>query len=320
MEKVKQSGIPTKRERIGISIVIQVLNEEKTIKPLLSALKGTKAEIIIVDGGSTDNTLKLCKGVKIIRGNYNRSQARNIGVAKAKGKIIVFTDAGCIPEEDWLTNITSPLTLLLSKEKGTRRGGEVCDVVAGYYRGLPQNTFEKCLVPYVLVMPDKLDEDFLPSTRSMAIKKDLFLKTGGFNEALDTSEDFEFANRLKNRGVKFGLAKNAVVGWYPRKNLKQAAWMFFKFAVTDIYAGILRPKVKLLAIRYYLFFFLVFLYWPFVICLFVYLIWAIVKNYKYVRDWRAIFWLPVLQLTADICVLLGTMAGFLSKGSLGQSP
>lgn len=301
-----------------VSIIIPVLNEEKTIKPLLDVLKKSKAEIIVVDGGSTDNTLKLCKGVKVIKGRYNRSEARNIGVAKSKGKIIVFTDAGCIPERDWLTNITSPLIPLLSKERESRRQGEVYDVVAGYYKGLPQNIFEKCLVPYVLVMPDKLDENFLPSTRSMAIKKEIFLKYGGFDPKLDTSEDFEFANRLRNAGIKITIAPKAIVGWLPRKNLKQAAWMFFKFAVTDIYAGILRPKVKLLLIRYYLFFFLVFLYWPFIICIFAYLIWAIIKNYKYVRDWRAIYWLPVLQLTADVCVILGTTAGLLSKGSLGR--
>ncbi|MEK7504498.1 MAG: glycosyltransferase [Patescibacteria group bacterium] len=162
-----------------VSIIIPVLNEEKTIKPLLDVLKKSRAEIIVVDGGSTDNTLKLCKGVKVIKGKYNRSEARNIGVAKASGKIIVFTDAGCIPEKNWLEE--------LLKVKA--------DVVAGYYKGLPQNIFEKCLVPYVLVMPDKLDENFLPSTRSMAIKKDIFIKFGGFNSKLDTSEDFEFANR-----------------------------------------------------------------------------------------------------------------------------
>ena len=294
-----------------VSIVIPVLNEEKTITPLLSVLKKTKAEIIIVDGGSTDKTVSSIKyyvlrskgNIKLTTGKYNRSEARNIGVAKAKGKIIVFTDAGCIPEKDWLSE------LLKVKD----------DVVAGYYRGLPKNIFEKCLVPYVLVMPDKLGEDFLPSTRSMAIKKDLFLKMGGFNVTLDTSEDFEFANRLKKAGVKIAVAPKAIVGWYPRKNLKQAAWMFFKFAVTDIYAGILRPKVKLLIIRYYIFFFLIFLCLPLVTLLLCYFVWAIVKNYKYVKDWRAIYWLPVLQLTADVCVILGTTAGLLSKGSLGRS-
>lgn len=283
-----------------VSVVVTVLNEEKTIKELLDVLVKMPAEIIIVDGGSTDMTVSKCKeykSVKVITGKYNRSEGRNIGVATAKGKIIAFTDAGCVPEKDWLKELT--------KVKA--------DVVAGYYRGLPQNIFEKCLVPYVLVMPDRIGSEFLPSTRSMAIKKDLFLKMGGFDPLLDTSEDFEFANRLKKAGIKIHFAKDAVVGWYPRKKLKQAAWMFLKFAVTDIYAGILRPKVKFLILRYYLFFFLYFLNYWFGLLVVPYLIWSIIKNYKYVKDWRAIYWLPVIQLTADCMVIFGTVMGLLSR-------
>lgn len=280
-----------------MSIVITVLNEEKTIKKLLDVLRKSSAEIIVVDGGSTDNTVKLCRGIKVISGKYNRSEGRNIGVAAAKGDIIAFTDAGCVPEKDWLKE-------LLKVKAG---------VVAGFYRGLPQNIFEKCLVPYVLVMPDRIGSEFLPSTRSMAIKRELFLKMGGFDPLLDTSEDFEFANRLKKAGIKIGFAKDAIVGWYPRKNLKSAAWMFLKFAVSDIYAGIMRPKVKFLILRYYLFFFLVFVNTWFGLLAVFYIIWSVLKSYKYVRDWRAFYWLPVIQLTADMMVIFGTVMGLLSR-------
>ena len=301
---MKRSEIPSKSRlvgRSGISIVVTVLNEEKTIKELLDVLVKFPAEIIIVDGGSFDQTPEIIKKysrVKLIIGKYNRSEGRNIGVTAAKGEIIAFTDAGCVPEKDWLENLTKNM-------------GE--GVVSGYYRGLPQNIFEKCLVPYVLVMPDRVGTEFLPSTRSMAISKKLFLSMGGFDPKLDTSEDFEFANRLKKAGVKFHFARDAIVGWYPRKNLKQVAWMFLKFAVSDIYAGIMRPKVKFLILRYYAFFFLVFLYLPLVTLSLCYFLWAIVKNYKYVRDWRAIYWLPVLQLTADMMIIFGTVMGLLSR-------
>ena len=312
-----------------ISIVVTVFNEEKTILELLSSLNNQSIrayEIIVVDGGSTDDTwsilqkftppLKLRGGrgviLKIYQGKYNRSEGRNIGVSMAKGEIVAFTDAGCVPEFNWLKNITSPLTPLLTKERGTK-GERSAECVSGYYRGLPQNIFEKCLVPYVLVMPDRVRSEFLPSTRSMAIRKDLFLKMGGFDVKLDTSEDFEFANRLKKSGIKFIFARDAVVGWYPRKNLKQAAWMFLKFAVSDIYAGIMRPKVKFLILRYYLFFFLVFLYLPLVTLSLCYFLWAIIKNYKYVQNWRAFYWLPVIQLTADCMVIFGTVMGLLSR-------
>ena len=89
--------------------------------------------------------------------------------------------------------------------------------------------------------------------------------------------------------------------------------MFLRFAIGDIQAGILRPKVKLIFIRYYAFFFLFFIHPLFALLAIPYLIWSIAKNYRYVRDLRAIFWLPVLQITSDLCVIFGTIMGALSK-------
>lgn len=267
-----------------VSLVITVKDEKATLT------KQTRIpdEVIIIDAHQNHKIL-------------NRSQGRNLGVKKAKGDIIAFTDAGCIPDKNWLAELVKPFT-----DKNVQ-------VVSGYYRGNPKSIFEACLVPYVLVMPDKIPQQFFPSTRSMAIRKSLFTETGGFSEAVDPGEDFEYATRLDKLGIKFYFAPKAFVSWRPRKNLKEAAWMFLRMSVGDIQAGLLRPKVKLLFLRYYIFFFLFFLnHWTALLAI-PYLIWAVAKNYRYVKDLRAIFWLPVLQLTADICVIFGTIIGVLSK-------
>ncbi len=301
-----------------ISIVVTVFNEQDTISGLLTALfnQTVKAfEIIVVDGRSTDKTLEILKKftpplkvrggqgelLKVLIKYGNRSQGRNIGVIKAQGQIIAFTDAGCIPESNWLEEIIKPFS------------NKKVDVVSGYYKGLPKNIFQTCLVPYVLVMPDKIGSEFLPSTRSMAITKKLFLSSGGFDEKLWHNEDYAFAHKLKNMSVNFYFAPKAIVGWLPRKDLKSAAWMFLRFAIGDAQAGILRPKVKNMAIRYYIFFFLFFINHWFGLLIIPYLLWAIVKNYKYVKNIGALFWLPVLQLTSDTCVLFGTLVGLLSR-------
>lgn len=267
-----------------ISVVITVFNEAP---PNLLRQTRKPDEIIIIDAKDYNNC--------------NRSRGRNIGVSKSKGNIIAFTDAGCIPEKTWLEELIKPF-----KDPQVK-------VVSGYYKGLPKNIFEKCLVPYVLVMPDKIQGEFFPSTRSMALRRSIWNKAGGFDEKLWHNEDYAFAHKLKTLGVNFYFASKAIVGWMPRKDLRSAIWMFTRFAIGDAQAGILRPKVKLLALRYYLFFFFLFLNKLSVLLAIPYIIWSILKNYKYVNDIKAIFWLPVLQITSDISILFGTIVGLLSK-------
>lgn len=299
--------------------MVTVLNEESGITQLLESLTTQSLlplEIIVVDGGSTDETLSILKKyslkhstVKVFRKPGNRSVGRNFGVSRTKSPLIAFTDAGCIPDPDWLKKLSQPFS------------DSKIAIVSGYYRGLSQNIFQKCLVPYVLVMPDKADKsEFYPATRSMALRRDVWNKSAGFNPALSHNEDYAFADHLKKLGYSFHFAQDAVVSWLPRKNFKSASWMFTRFAIGDIQAGIYRPKVKLLAIRYLIFLFIIFLafelpelFWLIGCLVIIYLTWSITKNYRYVKDIRAFYWLPVIQVTADISVLFGTLVGLLSK-------
>lgn len=293
-----------------VSVISTVFNEKETLPSLIDSLaRQTRRpdEIIIVDGGSTDGTwqyLQKQKQVRAFQKPGNRSVGRNFAISKSKYPVIAITDAGCIPEPNWLEELTKT----------------PADVVSGYYRGIAQNIFQKCLVPYVLVMPDIADKiEFSPSTRSMAIRKSVWHKVK-FNEKLWHNEDYAYAHTLKKAGYSFYFAPKAIVNWMPRKNLKEASWMFTRFAIGDVQAGIFRPQVKKLMIRYavavYLFFLA--LEWQFLFVLFVtlllcYFVYSILKNYRYVRDIRAFFWLPVLQITADLSVLSGTLIGFMSK-------
>lgn len=306
---------------VKLAVVITVLNEQKTVGGLVNSLmhQTQKAsEVVIIDGGSTDSTFQILKKysqkwspLQVYLQKGNRSVGRNFGVSQTKSGIIAFTDAGCIPKPNWLEQIAKPFT------------NKSVHVVSGYYSSTATTIFQKCLVPFVLVMPDRLNSsEFLPSSRSMALRRNVWDFSGGFDVNLAHNEDYAFAQKLKSMGINFCFTSQAIVNWQPRQNLFSAAKMFFRFAYGDAEAGIFRPKVKLLITRYLIGIFLFFWLWEinplitlyYLLFIFVaYSTWAIVKNYRYVHTLPALFWLPVLQYTADATVLLGTLTAYLFK-------
>src|SRR3989338_5886573 len=169
------------------AVVVTVFNEENTVADLVRSLRTQSllpAEAVIVDGGSSDDTWKVLQDLahswiklRVYRVAGNRSVGRNYGVSKTSSPIFAFTDAGCLPERDWLEKLTQPFS------------DSKVNVVSGYYKGEARTPFKK----------------------------------------------------------------EAVVVWIPRQNLGQATWMFLRFAVGDIQAGIIRPQVKKLFIRYLIF-------------------------------------------------------------------
>lgn len=121
-----------------VSVVICVFNEEQNIKPLIqrldNALEGFCFEVIFVDDGSGDNTVKeIIKNsrpwLKLIRltKNYGQSSALSAGIDFAEGQFIVTMDGD-------LQNDPDDIPRLLEKIES-----EDCDMVAGYRENRKDN-------------------------------------------------------------------------------------------------------------------------------------------------------------------------------------
>jgi cellulose synthase/poly-beta-1,6-N-acetylglucosamine synthase-like glycosyltransferase len=112
----------TKIENLpSISIIVPVKDEEKVIKRLLNsvaeiAYPSDKLEIIVVEDGSTDDTLDICKkfveelglNLRIFHREFSdgKPSALNYGIKHAKGDIIGVLDADSLPARDILLNVS----------------------------------------------------------------------------------------------------------------------------------------------------------------------------------------------------------------------
>ncbi len=224
---------------MNISLICTIKNEVSSIKELIdSILSQSKLpdEIVIVDGGSIDGTIDVIKyyinngkPIKlIIQEGCNISQGRNLAIQNANYDFIASTDAGCRLDKNWLSELTKPF----EKEVNI-------DIVAGFYRPEPENVFEKCVAELTCLKIDKIKpERFLPSGRSVAFKKQAWEKVGGYPEWLEKAEDTLFDLSLRQAGCRFYFAKDAIVYWRPRKNLKEFYELMQSYSYWDGYVGL----------------------------------------------------------------------------------
>ena len=102
-----------------IALIVTVLNEGESIRPLMDSMVAQTLppdEVVIVDGGSRDNTVAILRGYEpalplrmLVEPGANISEGRNRAIAAAQGDIIAVTDAGVRREPDWRARITAPL-------------------------------------------------------------------------------------------------------------------------------------------------------------------------------------------------------------------
>ena len=205
-----------------VSIIIPVFNSEKIIRRCLeSLLRQTypteKYEIIIVDNGSYDNSVKIIKEfpIKLFfeKRAHNSYMARNCGLRHAKGEIIAFIDADCIARKDWLQNLIEPFKdVNVGVVAGEVLNYKPMNLIQGFYAFsdfLRQETKVQKKVPAI-------------GTANVAFRKVIFNIVGQFDENFRWGGDNDFGVRIqKETNYLIRFAKRAKVYHFHRISLKE---------------------------------------------------------------------------------------------------
>lgn len=191
-----------------ISVIIPTLQEEKYVATTLSHLVkiNPQIEIIVADGGSEDNTVKIAKRYtdnvyKIDERGI--SKTKNYGAKKANGELLVFIDADVsIP-----TNFTEKVTETFKDNKVV---GATCNIMPAQPRLIETIFFNfhnlsiRMLTWFPQIKFKHSRGEFI------AVRKREFQKVGGFNESIACLEDHDFVRRLSELG-KIVFIKNLTV-------------------------------------------------------------------------------------------------------------
>ncbi len=172
-----------------ISIIIPTINEANNLPLLLSDLSiiSKEGELLIVDGGSKDNTTDIGKiyGAKVFKSKEkNRGLQLDIGANNAKGDWLIFLHADSRLNNDWYVKIKSNL---IDNENF---------IYFFRFKIEHKNIFFRILEILVNFRSKYLKQPY--GDQGLIIHRKNYFKNNGFRK-IPLMEDFDFINRINNK-------------------------------------------------------------------------------------------------------------------------
>lgn len=231
-----------------ISVVIPARDEAWSIGRTVTAVReqagqaAHELEILVVDDGSADDTAEraAAAGARVVRRlrGGNPGAARNRGARAARGDVVVFLDADCVPEPGWLDAhrrahaagaliVGGSLVLPPAADLSAR-----CAHYAGAYHVHPGRTAGP--VP-----------NHPPA--NLSVRRDLFLATGGFSEqspVCDGHEELAWQAALLRGGHTIQFEPQAKVRHHYRPGLSNLLRRAYRWGYSALEAKCASPAVR----------------------------------------------------------------------------
>ncbi|MEO6002494.1 MAG: glycosyltransferase family A protein [Opitutus sp.] len=206
-----------------VSVIIPVFNRASTIKRAVESVRRQtyrSIEIIVVDDGSTDDTVAVLAGILpavhlIKQKNAGPSAARNTGIRASNGDIIAFLDS----DDEWLPAKIETQVRLMGGQSGNGTCCCICNATMLYADGQTRTSYATAgLTPTIsegiwFNADQVITTRFLLFNQAIAIRRAALEAIGYFPETLRIMEDYDLALRLSKAGP-WAFTRESLVLWH----------------------------------------------------------------------------------------------------------
>jgi glycosyltransferase involved in cell wall biosynthesis len=221
-----------------VSVVIPVRNEETALPELIDSLRAqtsAPAEIVIVDGGSNDQTVARARSLTaaddrfrvVEAGEATPGRGRNVGISAASHDLIALSDAGNRLEPQWLERLLAVI-----------QTDPTVAFVYGNFEPIVDSFFTRCAslayIPPKQARPGGLIRG--PFIASSLVRRDVWRQVGGFPD-LRAAEDLMFMETIERQGHKVGWAPQATAWWHMQPTLRRTYKRFVLYSRYNVWAG-----------------------------------------------------------------------------------
>jgi glycosyltransferase involved in cell wall biosynthesis len=233
-----------------VTLVMPTYNEERFVADCLASVVADPAmEVLVVDGGSTDATRDIVRG---LAGRYpglrlldnprrTAASAMNIGLAHATGDVIVRLDAHSVYPPGYVRRLTGAL----SEHAADVSGGVIVSVPrrpTTFGRAVAASLTNRWVMGNTGFRVGGGDVREVDTVPFGCWRADVLRRAGGYDERLARSQDYDLAQRVRRQGARIILVPDVVIEYRARsgvwENVRYNYWNGYWVGYPLVTAGV----------------------------------------------------------------------------------